>query len=658
MIHAAAPHFLWSFAVRYAAHQLNLWPRVSEPQTSPTLRWTGKVGDASVFRVLGALSLVRDAKASKLSSRTLRCIFLGFPTDAPPWQFYHLRERRVFSSQDVTFDESASGRGDLAADDTAAIRRSPRLDTPPGFLPRPSSLPPQPAALDSGAEIAGVELGGAETEGPGVGQPLQPDLLEMLSPQAIRAWIVRRGSLGGGGYGPAGTGATSPGGAAGAGGAGGTAGGVASVGGTRGAADAGGTRATSLGGAGGAARAGGAGATSPGGATVAGAASPRGPAGAGGAGAAGTEGAGAAGVGGAGGASGAGGAGDGGNGGTGDASPRGARTAGTGAAGAGGAASAGGAGGTAGGSGGARAAGPGGARTRGDGAAGSGGATGAGGAGGAAGATGTGVAGGTAGARGAGAAEARNATGAGGVTRAAGVGGARAAGAHAAGAGGAGAARTAPRRPLSSSTGLTPPLLSPPADLSQPQRLPAPPPYTEVTESLAKRREPETHASTPVRACRFARRRTPAVPGTHSMALRPSSVPLCVVLPEPPASSLPHVPDPESDLARAATPTITSRSRLDYVASLVTESESICSPSVGGEPALSSDVLEDRQFELECLAAALPHFASMLLCPEGDPDALDIPTPRSYAEAITGEYSSRWQTPMDGEMASWKSTGT
>ncbi|CAI7809924.1 unnamed protein product [Closterium sp. NIES-54] len=27
MIHAAAPHYLWPFAVQYAAHQLNLWPR-------------------------------------------------------------------------------------------------------------------------------------------------------------------------------------------------------------------------------------------------------------------------------------------------------------------------------------------------------------------------------------------------------------------------------------------------------------------------------------------------------------------------------------------------------------------------------------------------------------------------------------------------------
>ncbi|CAI7876006.1 unnamed protein product [Closterium sp. NIES-53] len=170
------------------------------------------------------------------------------------------------------------------------------------------------------------------------------------------------------------------------------------------------------------------------------------------------------------------------------------------------------------------------------------------------------------------------------------------------------------------------------------------------------------------------------------MTLHPSSVPQRVVLPEPPASSLPHVPDPESDLARAASPTVTrllatvvsdpdfestaafslvtelvdsaATSRLDYVESLVTESESVCPPSVRGEPALRSDVLEDRQFELECLAAALPRFASMLLCLEKDPDALDIPIRRSYAEAIAGEYSSQWQAAMDAEMASSKSTGT
>ncbi|CAI7791114.1 unnamed protein product [Closterium sp. NIES-53] len=214
----------------------------------------------------------------------------------------------------------------------------------------------------------------------------------------------------------------------------------------------------------------------------------------------------------------------------------------------------------------------------------------------------------------------------------------------------------------------------------------APAPHTEVTKSLTGHREPETRASTPVRSRRVARPCPPAIPGTHGMALCPSSVPQHVVLPEPPASSLSHVLDPESDLASATSPTITrllatiitdpefastaafalvtelvdfaARSCLDYVASLVTESEFVYPPSVRGEPALSSDVLEDSQFELECLAATLTRFASMLLCPEGDPDALDIPTPRSYAEAIADEYSSQWQTAMDAEMASGNSTGT
>ncbi|CAI7865389.1 unnamed protein product [Closterium sp. NIES-53] len=106
MIHAAAPHFLWPFAVQYAARKLNLQPRVSLLETSPTLLWTGKLGDASAFRVWGSRAFVRDLPADKLSPRATPCVFLGFPPDAPGWQFYHPTSRRVLSSQDVTFNES------------------------------------------------------------------------------------------------------------------------------------------------------------------------------------------------------------------------------------------------------------------------------------------------------------------------------------------------------------------------------------------------------------------------------------------------------------------------------------------------------------------------------------------------------------------------
>ncbi|CAI7797127.1 unnamed protein product, partial [Closterium sp. NIES-54] len=147
MIHAAAPHFLWPFAVQYAAHQINLQPRVSLPETTPTLRWTGKVGDASVFRVWGSRAFVRDTSAYKLSSRAVPCVFLGFPPYAPGWQFYHPTSRRVLSSQDVTFDESGPAPSGVSQVDLAE---------------------PVEVAVDSGA-ARGAEPAGAGTVGAGTG---------------------------------------------------------------------------------------------------------------------------------------------------------------------------------------------------------------------------------------------------------------------------------------------------------------------------------------------------------------------------------------------------------------------------------------------------------------------------------------------------------
>ncbi|CAI7754785.1 unnamed protein product, partial [Closterium sp. NIES-54] len=220
-----------------------------------------------------------------------------------------------------------------------------------------------------------------------------------------------------------------------------------------------------------------------------------------------------------------------------------------------------------------------------------------------------------------------------------------------------------------SSTGLTPPLLYPPPDPSQlplqlASPLPAPSPYTKQSGGLTERRELVSRPVSPVCTARHVPcSRPPPVSGTHAMALRPSSVPLRVSLPPPPESSLPEVPYPASDRTRAASPTVSRllatavtdssfesaaasalvaelldfapACRLDFSTALVAESASASPPSVGGECALGKDVLKDRQEDFECLAAAVPRFASMLLTHEGDPDAPDIPTPRSYAEAIT-----------------------
>ncbi|CAI7753478.1 unnamed protein product, partial [Closterium sp. NIES-54] len=640
MIHAAAPHFLWPFAVQYAAHQLNLQPRVSVPETSPTLRWTGKVGDASVFRVWGSRAFVHDLSADKLSPRAVPCVFLGFPPDAPEWQFYHPTSRHVLSSQDVTFDESVPyyrlfpyRTAPLPPPPLFLVPGPPPVDPLPPQGPAPSgvsqvdAVEPVEVAVDSGAgsggaepggagsrgaapggaESGGAEPGGAESEGaePGGAEPGSAELVgeepggagsarvasrsalsrrEILSPQELREWFARCWSRAAGAVGTPGAAGT-------------------------------------------------------GGAAAAAGVGPAGASGAAGAGAAWGVG---AGVGPAGGTAGA-------AGGTGAAGP-----AGVGAAGASGAAGTGAAGGVS--VGGSPDAGP---------------------------SAGAGVG-------------------------AVGAGGAAGASAATEGNGAVPAGSGDPARPrpyfvplLEQVLGL-PPSSGPAPSLECPQPvpsqsllqpvspLPAPSPYTGPTGGLAERREPASRPASPVRAARTSgrapRQRPLAVPRTHQMALRPSTASQRVPLPSPPASSLPVLADPESDSLRAASPTVArllstvvtdpsfasaavsalvaelvdfaACCRLDYAAGLVAESASVCPPSVGGECALSTDVLEDRQEEFQCFAAALPHLVSMLIAPEEDPDAPDIPTPRSYAEAIEGPYSSQWQSAMDAEMASWKSTGT
>ncbi|CAI5973612.1 unnamed protein product [Closterium sp. NIES-65] len=471
MIHAAAPHFLWPFA----AHQLNLQPRVSLPETSPTLRWTGKVGDASAFRVWGSRAFVRDLSADKLSPRAVPCVFLGFPPDAPGWQFYHPTSRRVSQVDAVEPVE-------VAADSGAARGAEPAGAGSGGAEPGSA----EPGGAESrGAEPGGAEPGGAESGG--------------AEPGGAESGGAEPGGAEPGGAEPGGAGSARS-------------------------------------------RAAGAGST-----TVA-------------------------------------------------AGPGGVRTGGTGAARTGGAARAAGvgpAGGTNGAAGGTGAAGPAGVGAAG--AAGAAGGVGAGGSAGAGASEGAGV----------GAVGAGGAAGAGAATEATG----------AVPAGSGGAAR--------------------------------PRPY--FVPLLEQRREPASRPVSLVRAARTSGRasrpRPPAVPGTHQMALRPSTAPLRVPLPSPPESSLPVLDDPESDSLRAASPTVTR-----LLATVVSD------PSFesGAASALVAELVD---FAARC---RLDYSASLVPESESDfpPSVGDIPTPRSYAEAIEGPYYSQWQLAMDAEMASWKSTGT
>ncbi|CAI7794628.1 unnamed protein product [Closterium sp. NIES-54] len=168
MINVAAPHFPWPFAVRYAAHQLNLWPRVSLPETLSTLRWTGKVGDASVFRVWGFRAFVLDTSADKLSACSIPCD-VTFDESVP---FYRLFPYR--------FAPPPTPPLFLAPGPPPVDPLPPQGPAPSGVSqvdPLPGTVPIEVAvgsgaargAASGGAASGGAELGGAESEGAGLG---------------------------------------------------------------------------------------------------------------------------------------------------------------------------------------------------------------------------------------------------------------------------------------------------------------------------------------------------------------------------------------------------------------------------------------------------------------------------------------------------------
>ncbi|CAI7822781.1 unnamed protein product, partial [Closterium sp. NIES-54] len=636
MIHAAAPHFLWPFAVQYAAHQLNLHPRVSVPETSPTLRWTGKVGDASAFRVWGSRAFVRDLSADKLSPRAVPCVFLGFPPDAPGWQFYHPTSRCVLSSQDVTFDDSVPyyrlfpyRTAPLPPPPLFLVPGPPQVDPLPPQGPAPSgvsqvdAVEPVEVAGDSGTGSGGAEPGGAGSGGaePGGAESRGAEpggavvtvrvvevfiAVEVVVPRSQPVWSwgpsregPSRGGPSRGGPSPPQVDPLPPQGPAPSG--------VSQVDAVE-PVEVAGDSGTGSGGAepGGA----GSGGAEPGGAESGGAEP-------GGAESEGAE--------------------------PGGAEPGSAEP---------GVEEPGGAGST-------RVA----SRSassrrellspqelrewfarRWSRAAGAGVTSGAAGTGSAAAAAGVGPAGtsraagaGAASGAGAGVYSAGGTAGAAGGTGAAGPAGVGAAGAS--GAPGAGAAEvfalvvlpTLVRLRVLELTLLElevlglPPSSGPAPSIECPQPvqslsllppvspLPAPSPYTGPTGGLAERREPASRPASPVRAARTSgpapRQRPPAVSRTHQMTLRPSTESQRVPLPSPPAPSLPVLPDPESDSLRAASPTVArllstvvtdpsfesyaasalvaelvdfaACCRLDYAAGLVAESASVCPPSVG-----------------------------------------------------------------------------
>ena len=98
---------LWAEAVMYASHLINSLPSSALNRKTPLEVWFGKpINDYDTLRVFGSTTYYH-VKESKLDPRAKKALFMGVTLGVKGYRLWCLSSKKIISSRDVTFDESA-----------------------------------------------------------------------------------------------------------------------------------------------------------------------------------------------------------------------------------------------------------------------------------------------------------------------------------------------------------------------------------------------------------------------------------------------------------------------------------------------------------------------------------------------------------------------
>ncbi|GJX21455.1 retrotransposon protein, putative, ty1-copia subclass [Tanacetum coccineum] len=102
------PKSFWDYALESVARILNMVP-TKKVEKTPYEVWYGQAPKLCYLKVWGCEALVkRDTltKPDKLESRSIKCIFVGYPKETMSYSFYYPPENKVFVARNAKFFEN------------------------------------------------------------------------------------------------------------------------------------------------------------------------------------------------------------------------------------------------------------------------------------------------------------------------------------------------------------------------------------------------------------------------------------------------------------------------------------------------------------------------------------------------------------------------
>ncbi|CAL9226810.1 unnamed protein product, partial [Arabidopsis halleri] len=105
--HANLPIDYWGECILTASYLINRTPSTLLQGATPFEKLYGNTPSYTHLRVFGCLAYAHnfDHKGDKFTSRSRRCIFLGYPYGKKGWKLYDLDREIFFVSRDVTFQK-------------------------------------------------------------------------------------------------------------------------------------------------------------------------------------------------------------------------------------------------------------------------------------------------------------------------------------------------------------------------------------------------------------------------------------------------------------------------------------------------------------------------------------------------------------------------
>jgi hypothetical protein len=98
------PLSFWGYALETAAFTLNRVPSKSVVKT-PYEIWTGKSPSLSFLKIWGCEVYVKRLISDKLTPKSDKCFFVGYPKETLGYYFYNRSEGKVFVARNGVFLE-------------------------------------------------------------------------------------------------------------------------------------------------------------------------------------------------------------------------------------------------------------------------------------------------------------------------------------------------------------------------------------------------------------------------------------------------------------------------------------------------------------------------------------------------------------------------